>query len=124
MRAARESRNGWEKALSRYFAAHAVDLRWDYASRRFTGIAGHIFARLNPQKEDNVWKRMPEYVKRYEQSDRNSEGKQVVIFATNRQYGDSVEDTLVVMRLGTFAPMLKALINQDKERWINGTPKH
>jgi hypothetical protein len=60
---------------------------------------------------------MPEYVKRYELPERNREGKQVVIFATNRQYGDSVEDTLVVMRLGTFAPMLKALIAQDKERW-------
>lgn len=117
MRAARESRNGWEKALSRFFAAHAIKLDWNYQSRRFEGVAGHIFARLNPQKEENVWKRMPEYVKRYEKPDKNSEGKQVVILATNRQYGDSVEDTLVVMRLGTFAPMLKAFINNDKERW-------
>jgi hypothetical protein len=117
MRAARESRNGWEKALSRFFAAHGIKLGWDYPSRRFVGIAGHIFARINPQKEENVWKRMPEYVKRYEKPDRNSEGKQVVIFATNRQYGDSVEDTLVVLRLGTFAPMLKAFIENDRERW-------
>ena len=117
MRAAREAKNGWEKALSRFFAANGVDLRWNYIARRFEGVSGHIFARINPQKEENVWKRMPEYVKRYEKSDRNIEGKQVVILATNRQYGDSVEDTLVVLRLGTFAPMLKAFIQQDIERW-------
>lgn len=67
---------------------------------------------------------MPEYVKKYESKDRNSEGKQVVILATNRQYGDSVEDTLVVMRLGAFAPMLKAFIQQDTERWQDGSPNN
>lgn len=82
------------------------------------GIAGHTFARLNPKIEDKMWSRMPDYVRKYETA---SNGKQVVIFATNRGYGDSVDDSLVVMRLGTFLPMLKALIETDKERWTDVT---
>jgi hypothetical protein len=68
---------------------------------------------------------MPEYIRKYEQPDKNKESKQVVVLATNRKYGDSIDDTLVVMRLGTFIPMLKAMIQQDRERWIdNGTSNH
>jgi hypothetical protein len=125
MKAPREAGNGWEKALSRYFAAHALPLQWDYPSRRFQGVAGHSFPRLNPSLEENVWARMPEYIRKYEQPDKNKESKQVVVLATNRKYGDSIDDTLVVMRLGTFIPMLKAMIQQDRERWIdNGTSNH
>lgn len=108
----------WEHTLTRYFAAHGLPLRWSYPRRRFLGIAGHMFARLNPYKEDKMWELMPQHLKQYEQ-DRNPDGKQVVIFATNRRYGDSVDDTIVVLRLGTFMPMLKALIDSDKERWTD-----
>jgi hypothetical protein len=59
---------------------------------------------------------MPEYMRKYE---RLADGKQVIIFATNRGYGDSVDDSLVVLRMGTFAPMLKAFVDQDKERWTD-----
>lgn len=107
----------WERTLGRYFAALGIPLRWNAVKKRFTGVSGHEFARMNPKAKNgvNVWQRMPEYVKRYEQSS----GKQVVIFVTNRQYGDSVDDSLVVLRVGTFIPMLKALVDTDKERWTD-----
>ena len=115
MKAPSEQR--WEKTLTRYFAAWGVPLRWDYVSRRFHGISGHLFARLNPRVEASVWARMPEYLKKYEHPSRNPDGRQVVIFTTNKTYGDSVDDSIVVMRLGTFIPMMKSLVETDKERW-------
>lgn len=119
MKSPKEAGTRWENTLSRYFAAVGIPLRWEYVKRRFVGISGHEFARLNPKsnKHENVWTRMPEYVKKYE-----ADGKQVIIFATNRQYGDSVDDSLVVLRLGTFIPMLKALVDSDKERWTDESP--
>lgn len=106
----------WEKVLERYFAAHGVPLRWDGHAKRFTGLAGHLFARIDPYSEDNVWARMPMYVRRYN-TERNPTGKQVAVLVTNNRYGDSVDDTLVVMRLGTLLPMMHALYSGDRERW-------
>jgi hypothetical protein len=111
------SEQHWENTLTRYFAAWGIPLRWDYGKRRYRGISGHLFARLNPRVEENVWVRMPEYLKKYEHQDRNPDGRQVVIFTTNKIYGDSVDDSIVVMRLGTFIPMMKSLLETDKERW-------
>jgi hypothetical protein len=118
MKAAREAASGWERVLTRYFAASGIPLRWDYETRRFHGVAGHVFARLNPAKEEAVWANIPKYVRKYESSDHNSDGKPAIIFVTNRTYGDSVEDSLVVMRLGTFANIFKPFVHSDKERWI------
>ena len=117
MRAPKEADNGWEKALTRFFAAHSLPLQWNYRTRRFTGIAGHLFARMNPSLESKMWCNMPRWVREYETDSANPDGKGVVIFATNRRYGDSIDESLVVMRLGTFIPMLKAL-TQYKERWV------
>lgn len=117
MRAPKEAGEAWERTLTRFFAAHGVPLRWDYVSRRFHGLAGHNVARINPAKEDNVWQNMPQYVRKYEYPDRNKESKQVMVFVTNKRYGDSVDDTLVVMRLGTLMPMLKSMVDKDPERW-------
>ncbi len=116
MKAPKEA--AWENVLTRYFAAVGIPLRWRYHARRFLGIAGHEFARINPKSvsEAGVWSRMPDYINKYEKL---SGGKQVVIFVTNREYGDSVDDSLVVLRLGAFAPMLKAMVDTDKERWTN-----
>ena len=108
------TRGAWERTLTRYFAAHGVPLSWDGWHKRFVGVAGHAFSRMNPRSEEGVWTRMPEYVKKYEKLT----DKQVVVFVTNRQYGDSVDDSLVVMRMGTFTPMLKALVDGDRERWV------
>lgn len=114
MRAPKEI--AWEKTLSRYFAACGIPLKWEYVPRRYTGIAGHVFARINPKDKnpDHVWNNMPRYIKQYEQK---SEGKNAVVFITNKQYGDSVDDSLVILRIGTFIPMLKAFVESDKERW-------
>lgn len=120
MRAPKEGKERWERTLTRYFAAYSVPLRWSYPARRFQGVAGHLFARLNPQNEDKMWQLMPQTIRKYE-NERNPNGKQVVIFATNRRYGDSIDDSLVVMRMGTFIPMLKALVDSDKERWNDVT---
>ena len=118
MKASREAASGWERVLTRYFAALGIPLRWDYGTRRFTGVSGHLFARLNPAKEDAMWANIPKYVRKYESSEHNGSSVPVVIFVTNRTYGDSVDDSLVVMRLGTFAPMFKSFVDSDKERWV------
>lgn len=102
----------WERVLTRYFSAHNVPLKWDGLHKRFTGIAGHNFARINPYNEESAWARMPNRF-----SARETGSDNTVIFVTNRKYGDSVDDSFVVLRLGTFLPMLKALVDTDKERW-------
>lgn len=109
----------WERVLNRYFAAMSIPLKWDGAAHRFRGMAGHSFARFNPKarNEEPVWKHMPMYISRYEEK----EGRNVIILVTNRQYGDSVDDSMVVMRLGTFMPMLKAFIDTDRERWTDAS---
>lgn len=113
MRSVREG--GWEKTLSRYFAALNIPLRWEYRSRRFTGISGFAFSRINPYKEEAIWARMPEYINKYEHLE---PGKQVVVFVTTRRYGDTVDDSLVLMRMGTFTKLIKSLVDSDKERWV------
>lgn len=116
MRAPREGGIRWEYTLGRYFAAHGIPLTFVYRIRRFVGVAGHTFARLNPKKDVNVWARMPDYIAKYEK-----DKKQVVLFVTNRQYGQSVDSSFVVMRMETFVPMLKALIDSDTERWTDAS---
>jgi hypothetical protein len=120
MKSPKEGQERWERTISRYFAAYSIKLKWSYPQRRFIGIAGHLFARLNPQNEVRMWELMPQTLRKYE-TERNPDGKQVVIFVTNRRYGDSVDDSIVVMRLGTFLPMIKALVDSDKERWTDVT---
>ena len=106
------SESAWESTLSRYFAANSIPLRWDAYRKRFLGVAGHSVARLNPRSEAYVWARMPELFGRFEKDDRN-----VIVFVTNKVYGDTVDDSFVVMRIGTFIPMMKALVESDRERW-------
>lgn len=116
MKSPKEGDERWERTLSRYFAANGIPLTFYYQVRRFVGVAGHTFARLNPKKDVNVWARMPDYIAKYEKNK-----KQVVLFVTNRHYGQSVDSSFVVMRMETFVPMLKALIDSDKERWTDAS---
>lgn len=111
MRAPQEA--AWNRTLERYFVACGLPIRWDGVAQRFQGIAGHALSRINPYKEDAIWAKMPMYLKRREQD----EQKQAIVIVANRKYGDSVDDSIVVLRLGTFAPMLKAFYEADKERW-------
>lgn len=103
----------WDRVLERYFLAHGLPLRWDAAARRFVGLAGFDISRRSPYNEESLWQRMPEFFKR---SEKDKTGEAISIVANSR-YGDSVDDCLVVIRLGALAPMLKALYESDKERW-------
>jgi hypothetical protein len=102
----------WERTLSRYFLANGIPLDWDGHRKRFLGVAGHTVARINPRVEAQVWAKLPERLYRYEK-----EGGNAIVLVTNRQYGDSVDDSFAVMRIGTFIPMMKALVESDRERW-------
>lgn len=113
MRAPRDRDGNWERGLVRYFLSYGIRVKWDAVAKRFTGISNMCIARRSPFKEEAVWQRMPEYIRRYES---NNSGNVVVIVA-NRQYGDSMDDALVVTRLGTFIPMLSAMVTNDPERW-------
>lgn len=101
------SEKNWERTIVRYLNAHAIPIKWDGLAKRFTGIKGHCIARINPRVEQNAWALMPQRLRQYEAPDRNSYSDNVILLVTNRMYGDSVDDTIVVMRLGTFIPMLK-----------------
>lgn len=113
MKAPRDTNGNWERGLARYFSAHNLNIKWDGKAKRFLGIANLCITRRSPSKEEQMWARMPEYVRRYES---NNQGN-VVVLVANRRYGDSIDDCLVVTRLGTFLPMLSAMVNNDPERW-------
>jgi hypothetical protein len=98
----------WEKSLSRYFHAHSLAIAWDGAAKRFKGLRGHMIARVNPKLESDAWQQMPKRIRDYEAKDRNPDRLKVIVIATNKRYGDSIDDTLAVMRLGTLMPILKA----------------
>lgn len=108
----------WERTIARYFNAHGLPIKWEYVARRFQGIKGFSIVRLNPSVEESVWASIPKRLKSYESADRNANRESVIIVVTNRKYGDSVDDSIVVMRLGTFIPMLKALVHNDRERYL------
>ena len=113
MKAAKRQ-SGWEPLLTRYFAAVRIPLRWDARAKRFVGLAGHAVARINPIAEEGWWTRAPEFLRRYEAKEPH---KKVVLIVASRRYGDNIEDAIVVMRVGAFAPMVKALVEGDRERW-------
>ena len=106
----------WESTLTRYFAAIGIPLRWNGAYKCFTGVRKHTVKRINPSSltaEGNQWRLMPQNLRKAEEG-----GNRAILIVSSKRYGDEVEDSIVVMRLGTASPMLKALIDNDKERWI------
>lgn len=103
---------GWERKLTRYLHAHSLPLQWNYSTRRFSGLPGFSIARINPLVEDNAWASMPKRVLSYESRERNPSGDPVIVFVTNKRYGDSIDDSMVVLRLGAFIPMLKAFVKE------------
>lgn len=117
------SEKSWERTLTRYLNAHSIPLQWHYSTRRFSGVKGFNIARINPELEEGAWASMPKRLRSYESRDRNPSGEPVILFVTNRRYGDSVDDSMVVMRLGAFIPMLKAFVDM-KLRERNGQCCH
>lgn len=118
MKAPKEVTHRWERTLARYFSAAGVPVKWDSLKHRFVGIRRHSIARINPSQKtetrENQWKYMPTRIGDLER--RGSEN--VIMLVTSQRYGDEVEDSFVVMRLGTFTPIFKAFIDSDRERWI------
>lgn len=106
MRSVREAT--WERALARYFTIHSIPLKWDGVAKRFLGIRGLMISRINPQVEESAWAEMPKRIRAYEAKDRNPDRLNAIVLVTNKRYGDSIDDTMVVMRLGTLLPMLKS----------------
>jgi hypothetical protein len=106
----------WERTLARYLTVNKVPLTWAGQIKGFTGISGYGFRRIAPKaaRFDPMasWCRMPEYMKEH----RNI--RNLIVFVTNRTYGDGIEDSLVVMRLSTFTEMFSTHINSDRERYI------
>ena len=61
---------------------------------------------------------MPEYMRKH------NDERNLIVFVTNPVYGDSVGDSLVVMRLSTFADIFGSHINTDRERYIYAPDNH
>lgn len=116
MRSVREGTAGaWERLIVRYFATYTIPLKWSYQDRRFLGIAGLKIVRINPRSgADTKWALIPQHLKKHEGERGN--GNPCVILVTNKQYGDSVDDTIAVMKLSTLMPILKVWYQFDVER--------
>ena len=124
MKAPRGSGNTgvWERTIGRYLTANRIPLAWAGHLTGFVGVSGYTFRRIVPKRAATVqaetWKGMPAYFREH-RDDHN-----LIVIVTNKQYGDDLEDSLVVMRLGTFTPMFATHINSDKERYIHAANDH
>ncbi len=110
----------WERALARFMTVNRVPVTWK--GSKFNGISGYTLARIAPMRArlhpDESLSKLPLFF-RLRQHEQN-----LIVFVTNRKYGDDLEDSLVVMRLGTFMPMFATHINSDKERYIDAPNDH
>lgn len=110
----------WERAICRYLSAHRVPLTWGGPVKGFTGIAGYGFRRIVPKSADGLetWRRMPEYMRKHRDT------SNLIVFVTNPIYGENIDDSLVVMRLSTFAEIFGSHVNTDRERYIYAPAHH
>ena len=110
----------WERALARFLTVNKVPVTWK--TGKFAGISSYTLARIAPMRArlnpDESLSKLPLFF-RLRQHERN-----LIVFVTNRKYGDDLEDSLVVMRLGTFMPMFATHINSDRERYIDAAQHH
>lgn len=108
----------WERLIARYLIASGMPVfRWDGKDKRFHGVRGFSWTRSNPTGNGG-WANVPFYFKRYERERQNGNPHPVIMFLASKYNGENVEDTFVLMRLGTFAPLIKALIESDPARHI------
>lgn len=119
----RSGDNGaWERALARFLTVSRIPVVWKGDVQRFTGIVSYTFARIAPMRArlnpDESLTKLPKFFKQREHL------PNLIVFVTNRKYGDDLEDSLVVMRLGTFAPIFATHINNDRERYIDAAYRH
>lgn len=59
---------------------------------------------------------MPDHIRSFERRQRDSQ-QSLIILVTNKQYGDSIDDSIVVTRLGSYVQLLKAFIDKEPERY-------
>lgn len=106
----------WERMIARFLTANKVPVEWSGAVRRFIGLHGYTIRRIAPMRA------------RYDTSQalhglpvlfRASDDPNLIVIVTNAHYGDNLEDSLVVLRLGTFTPIFATHINNDRERYIS-----
>lgn len=108
----------WENILVRFMRSAGVpNFIYNGDARRFTGVFGFSFVRITPRSEGG-WARVPYEFKRYETERSKGNPNPVIMFLTQRDNGEFVADNYVVMRLGTFAPMLAELIAADPNRYM------
>lgn len=109
----------WERTVARCMNSFGIPVKWDYRSRSFVGLRGITLKRIAPMRsrldDTQSLTALPRTIKALEERGHQTP----VIVVTNRHYGDSVEDSLVVMRLGSFLPMFMRYINSDRERYID-----
>lgn len=109
----------WERTVARCFNAFGIPVQWDYSRRRFIGLSGINIKRIAPMRsrldDSQSLTTLPRTIRIMEESGEQNP----IIVVTNRHYGDTVEDSLVVLRLGSFLPMLAVFVESDRERYIN-----
>lgn len=109
----------WERTIARYMASYGLPIKWNYRDRKFTGLRLFTIKRVAPMRaridESQSWTNMPRTIKQLEDRGHSN----LIVIATNRHYGDSIEDSLVITRLGTFMPLMQALVENDRERWLD-----
>jgi len=108
----------WEKLVARFMVACGVPgFSFDGAKRRFIGVKGFSFVRVTPKTEGG-WATVPWAFNRYETIRTLGNPHPTIMFLTSRTHGDNIEDSYVLMRLETFAPMLKQYVESDPQRYL------
>ncbi len=112
---------GWERAIARYLTANRVPVRWDHTTQSFTGLSGYTIRRSVPMRArldpGQALTALPKFFRTHTDNG-------LIVVVTNRKYGEDLEDSLVVTRLGTFGPILASHINNDRERYIYAPDNH
>jgi hypothetical protein len=116
-------KHAWERTICRYLSGYNIPLSFLSPMQGFRGIYGFTFRRIVPKRRGDDpgairWERIPKFMR-----DHNDEPN-LILFVTNPTYCDSIEDVIVVMRLGTFGPLFASHINTDRERYVHAAQHH
>lgn len=107
----------WETLITRYMASEGIPLSWNELKKRFTGVKGFHFGRVSTVKEGGFG-RVPSLLRRFETERANGNPHPVVLFAMDARYGPNMEDTIAVMRMSTFASLLKEVIEAHPNKYL------
>jgi len=108
----------WENLIVKYLTSVGVPgFSYNGKDKRFHGIKGFSFVRIAP-KADGGWANVPYQFHRYETERANGNPHPVIMFLTGRNNGSEVNNTYVLTRLETFAPMLKTMIEAEPTRYL------